>query len=540
MTVGLSRRVVSGMFLGLGLFPYRACAATGGGGYGRTFYVANAGSDQNNGSSPTAPFRSLAAANRLVGAGDTILLQCGSVWRESFVANAVDLRLASYGSGPLPVVTGADRLDTLLTRVGSASTWQAALVTEPTQVFVDNARGRRVATAKQLAKYRDWHWAGSKLTVFGKTDGSRPSVDASVRDVPIDANGYPGLVVDGLRLERARRHDIVLGASDRPTVRGCEIFEAFQNGIEFGTDLSHNDGLIEDNKIGEHGQTGISGGGRMSGWLIRNNAISGCGRLHNEMVGSVASQTWTAGLKLWGWAQDGLQGSVRIEGNTISDCRPHAWAPASSQPHCQGCGIWIDEVFSPSAAQVISGNIVVDCQSRGIYLEKSDNCTVSRNTVDHCGNALYTAGLSVQGSQGRGCARNLVEKNTVRGGWWASEIGGNDIKMFVNNIIRNNIFCGGVNQNIYAVGGGANCSGLGQGNVYQGNCVDRERSNFLTWINMKSTLGAFEAASSGYACNNIAVDPMLSATASGELALGAGSACLNRAVGGGHIGAWQG
>ncbi|WP_169728288.1 right-handed parallel beta-helix repeat-containing protein [Geminicoccus roseus] len=437
-------------------------------------------------------------------------------------------------------MTGANRLDGSLVKTSTPQIWRVELSTGPTQVFIDNGRGRRVISVAACTTYRDWCWTSGTLTVRGKDSGTRPLVEASVRDIVLNTNGFPGIRIEGLRLERARRHCVVLGAAQAPVIRNCEIVEAFQNGIEFGTEHTHDNGLIEANLVSEHGQTGINGGGRMNGWTIRGNQVIGCGRIHNEMVGADPGHQWTAGIKIWGWAASGIQGGLLIEGNSVADCRIHAWAPENQAPHNHGCGIWIDEVFAPRAPQVVRANRIANCQSRGIFIEKSDDCVVQSNSIDSCGKALYTGGISVQGNNGRGAARNTIEHNTVRGGWWAAEIGGQSVTAFDDNIVRNNIFYGSPNQQLYVVGGGANLSGKGKGNLYYSNCTGPERTNFLTWEQLYDTIADFQAASGGKAYGNQGGDPRFASTALGNMSLASDSICLGAATDGGHIGAWQG
>ncbi len=509
-------------------------------GTARTLYVSPQGLDTNDGLGTARPLRTVQAAIQASAYGDTILFKRGGTWQESFLARTGALRLGSYGSGTLPVLTGSNRLDDALAKTGTTQIWRVGLATGPTQVFIDNGRGRRMGSVAACTTYRDWCWSSGTLTVRGKDSGIRPSVEASVRDVVLDTNGFPGIQIEGLRLERARRHCVVLGAAEAPVIRNCEIAEAFQNGIEFGTDYTHDNGLIEANLVSEHGQTGINGGGRMNGWVIRGNQVIGCGRIHNEMVGADPGHRWTAGIKIWGWGATGIQGGLLIEGNSVADCQPYAWAPQNQEPHNLGCGIWIDEVFAPRAAQVVRANRIASCQSRGIFIEKSDDCIVHSNSIDSCGKALYTGGLSVQGNEGRGAARNTIEHNTVRGGWWAAEIGGQSVTAFDNNVVRNNIFYGSPNQQLYVVGGGANLSGKGKGNKYYVNCLGPERRNFLTWERLYDTIANFQAASASKAYGNQGVDPRFASTTIGDMSLASGSTCLGAATDGGHIGAWQG
>ena len=76
---------------------------------GRNWYVANAGSDANNGQSAAAPFQTLAKVRTVMATGDRVLLRCGSSFRESFDISALGgVTVGSYGGGARPVIDGAD------------------------------------------------------------------------------------------------------------------------------------------------------------------------------------------------------------------------------------------------------------------------------------------------------------------------------------------------------------------------------------------------------------------------------------------------
>ena len=576
------RKVIFGAgglgFLASGLATVRAATS-------RTFYVSPSGDDARDGLSPDAAFRTVAAVNSApLQEGDQVLFERGGTWRETLVANQHGITFAAYGSGRMPVITAADRvklepvsvspdrggfpllalgsvdatgaasagrtwmccdtspagraytLASLDLNIGAPMTWTAMLSSEPVQVFVDGVRGERFASATLVDGSGKWCWSSGTLTVYGELQRA-PDVEVSTRDYCFEANDRRNLVVQGLELTRASAHCVLLGAAYAPTIRGCRISEAFQNGIDFASYLQHDQGVIEDNLLDEHGQGGLAGGGRMSGWSIRRNTLRGCARLHNEMVGGIEAQAWTYAIKLWGWQENGWHGSVLIENNVVENCRPHEWASANSLPHNLGTGSWLDEIFNPKSSQNVIGNRVVNCQSRGIYFEKSDSCVARYNIIDNCGQSLYTSGLAIQGNFGRGASGNLVEFNTIRGGWWTAEFGAANTSGFDNNTVRYNIFVGSPNQQLYITGGGANASGMGSGNRYYRNCVGPERANFLTWQTLKSWLADFENASGGVAYGNIARDPMLRAPDAGDWSLAPGSPCLKAAPRNANIGA---
>lgn len=584
MTGTARRSVLAGLgglgCIGFGLPPLSAAVH-------RTYFVSPSGDDAHDGLTWNTALRTVAAINAApLREGDLVLFERDGIWRECLVANQDGISFGAYGSGHRPVISAADRVSlerdhpvasasagmptlvalkavaaggatraaawkccsptlhdgayvpaSLDLNVGSESmTWAAMLPVEPKQVFVNGARGQRVASPSLVDDAGKWCWISGKLTVYGGSGGA-PDVEVSARDYCFDANDRRNLRVQGLAFVRAGMHCVLLGAAHAPTVKDCRISEAFQNGIDFSSYVQHDNGLVENNILEEHGQGGMAGGGRMSGWKISRNTLRGCARLHNEMLGGIADHTWTYAIKIWGWREDRWHGSLLIENNLVEDCQPHSWTPPNSVPNNIGNGIWLDEIFNPKDKQRLINNIIINCNSRGIYFEKSDLCVAKNNIVDNCGRSIYTAGISIQGNYGRGAADNLVEFNTVRGGWWAAEFGGTGITAFDDNIVRYNIFVGSANQQLYVVGGGANAGGMGSGNRYYRNCLGPERTNFLVWQTVRSRLADFEAASGGRAYGNIARDPMLSAPDQGDWSVLPGSPCAGTAPGGANIGA---
>jgi hypothetical protein len=79
------------------------------------YYVSPDGSDSNTGTSPNAPWRTLAKAQNVqaqLRPGDGILLQRGGVWFEQFDiismngSNGLPITIGNYGNGILPVIDG--------------------------------------------------------------------------------------------------------------------------------------------------------------------------------------------------------------------------------------------------------------------------------------------------------------------------------------------------------------------------------------------------------------------------------------------------
>ncbi len=84
---------------------------------GVTYYVANSGSDSNNGTSSASPWQTIAHVNaQSFKPGDSILFQAGGTWREQLNSTwtgspTSPITFGSYGTGTPPTITGANVFD---------------------------------------------------------------------------------------------------------------------------------------------------------------------------------------------------------------------------------------------------------------------------------------------------------------------------------------------------------------------------------------------------------------------------------------------
>lgn len=135
-----------------------------------TYYVANSGNDANRGTSPNAPWRTIAKVNLFLKANGTaslagvsVLFQRGGLWHEGLEcindqkaqadwtisdhpaycsgSSASAFLIGAYGAGASPIIDGADTLDLHWTRV-SGATWRAQFSGSamPAKLYVDGPK----------------------------------------------------------------------------------------------------------------------------------------------------------------------------------------------------------------------------------------------------------------------------------------------------------------------------------------------------------------------------------------------------------------
>lgn len=162
------------------------------------------GSDANDGLTEATALRSLSAAQMLTKPGEVIGLARGSYWREQYSFPASDVSFVVYGSGPIPVVDGADL----------AGTWVQADPESYSDVWSQNwARASAPTSSSEMLGY--WEndvcpryatsmadlqtnggWYASSLTaqtaqIFIKA-AANPNSDGIVREITKRQYGFNG------------------------------------------------------------------------------------------------------------------------------------------------------------------------------------------------------------------------------------------------------------------------------------------------------------------------------------------------------------
>ncbi|MEO5674699.1 MAG: right-handed parallel beta-helix repeat-containing protein [Chitinophagales bacterium] len=106
------------------------------------YYLSNAGSDSNNGTSSATPWQTLAQLNLAVLLpGDSVLFEAGGIFRGEIMINssgtvAAKIYFGSYGNGTLPVISGAEPVTGWSYYGGN--TYKAGFSQSPAHLFADD------------------------------------------------------------------------------------------------------------------------------------------------------------------------------------------------------------------------------------------------------------------------------------------------------------------------------------------------------------------------------------------------------------------
>ncbi len=473
-----------------------------------TYYLDSLAGDDatHDGTSAEQAWKTLGRLqSAIIKPGDTVFLKRGCTWRELLTAGfsgSADKPVVfdAYGEGPMPAISGADEV-TGLRETDRSCVWTAAFNPEPRQVFIGNERAQRMQSADEVKAERTWHWAEGLLTLFS---GDRPVVEASVRDYCANVEGHD-VTFRNIIFARSALVNLMHSARHGLILQDCLITGAFVDGLRSGHDGAHDRGLIENCEVMECGGSGLIFAGRMDGWILRNNHIHHCCRLHEKQAGAHRAPPesggacwyeWSAGIKYWAGAKvEGYLGSLLIESNLVEECRPRF--DAGEQPHKRNCGIWIDESLKPRARTVIRHNIVRNNSSKGIFIEKADDCDVMNNICYDNAEIKWTANIIVESNFRTPCRNNRIINNTCVGGHWTMALNSYQGLGLENNEFRGNIAVGGKSSNLYVARDAINNGEHSANNRFAGNCFGLERKLFVIWNKPVSTYAEWEEAYGG-------------------------------------------
>ncbi len=337
----------------------------------RTLYVSPSGNDQNPGTSPSSPLRTIQRAANLAQAGDLVLVQPG-VYRESVAvprSGTAEQPIVFRGSGPGVVLDGADAAIAagVAWTPGAGGTWSVVSGFATGHVVTDAGRLFRYDTVADLQALAagapgGFHFDGVRLHLK-MADGSSPAahaVHAARLEEGFVLDGRSFVRVEGLEIRHYGAGDygkgVYLRYSSDCAIQGCRIHEIGAAGVWIKGGERH---LVEANEIWD---TSIAGWpwDRTKGSSAENNAIvltDAVGRGHvlrrNQVHGTfngiapcgsaappsgVTSEVDVYENVLWDHTDDAFEpegycANVRLWGNRVRDVHMVvAAAPAAPGP----------------------------------------------------------------------------------------------------------------------------------------------------------------------------------------------------------------
>lgn len=218
---------------------------------GTTYYFSSSGSDANNGTTVSAPKKTLGAAVSLMLPGNTILFKRGDRWYDSSlnlknVSGTITspVVIDAYDSGAAPVIANMKFLDGGWTYDGASNRWKHAIsgYSDALRCFVDGVSKYKVNTSNGAANETDvdqpWEWYIKTGWVY--TNSGSPTV-APARVELIPLNGLPtvqmrntnNLVIRNIDFRGGSVNTVILIDSTNAniTIDNCFIRESNKHGI---------------------------------------------------------------------------------------------------------------------------------------------------------------------------------------------------------------------------------------------------------------------------------------------------------------------
>jgi parallel beta-helix repeat protein len=357
-----------------------------------TYYVDSAnGNDSNNGNSPSSPWKTLAKINSSkFMPGDVILLRRESLWREqlnfpSSGSASAPIVIDSYGSGNLPVISGADLVPPESWSGCDACgphIWQAKADVKANVVIFDGTKGNKKVSTSELSSPGDWFWDSNSLYVFSGEKPSiayqHPGIETGARPSGLNLTGISNVTVKNIAMSGANAIPYGEGAGiwaitvhlDGPTPDSLHFSHLIvSNGagdgihIENANRCSVDSVLVHDNEGAGIELHHSNGKFPITSGSITNNEIHHNGFNGIFVVGCPRAERCRSVVYPDGLIVTGIQ----ITGNKVHD---------------NGAGIYLHETND----SVISGNV------------SYSNTNTTRKGEGYC------VGLS-------GSSSNIVEKN---------------------------------------------------------------------------------------------------------------------------------
>jgi hypothetical protein len=173
---------------------------------GTTYYVANTGTDTNSGLDAGHPWGhapgmtacASVCATTTLQPGDSVLMNRGDTWRDILTTDASGtaaspINFGAYGSGPNPVISGADVISSWVSENENAfvAYYSAAIPNQPGNVLVDASNRLALNTnSKTSLVPGQWFWDSTTGRVYARLAGdSNPAshvVEGTQRSFGID------------------------------------------------------------------------------------------------------------------------------------------------------------------------------------------------------------------------------------------------------------------------------------------------------------------------------------------------------------------
>ncbi|MEP6588191.1 MAG: right-handed parallel beta-helix repeat-containing protein [Polaromonas sp.] len=411
--------------------------------HAETYYVDNAGNDNNSGLSPATAWKTLARVNKgTFGAGANILLAAG----QTFTGNIFLYSLKGTAAAPITISSQAGGIATI---ISSAAT--AILIGDSSGVVISNLKlvgsGASSSTSMGIFLYNNQPSGVSQS--YQRMSGLEISGFQSGIKVYGGDGGYDDVQITGSKLYDLKQHGIFVLGSAKPTL------------------WNNRNVVISDNMVwnvyGDPANAGVTGNGilvaQTDSAVMARNVVHDCGSMGKGNVG------------LWTYQSN----RVRIHHNEVYNQKTTT---------TDGDGLDLDGGVTNS---VVEYNYTHDNGGAGILVWQyagaglHDNNTVRYNVSVNDGRDGHSYGAVAIGGEGLSnlfVYNNLLIANPTKAQPMPALSIWNDKKLIKNVLLANNIF--------YSTGGNSfsvSASGLDETFRFVGNDYYDTTNTYSLWSN---------------------------------------------------------
>jgi hypothetical protein len=302
-----------------------------------TYYVSNAGNDNNSGLTTTLSWKTLnKVSTSTFQPGDSILLKRGDVWREYILLKnsgnlANRITISNYGTGSKPKILGSAQPASWTDQGGNIWKSDANFTSNPYNkgnvgdgnVWIINndlsvSTGIYQTSLGALTADNMWYYGSNSIYLYSTSNPAARynCVEVNTRGYGLGLNHNSYITIDGIDIFYGGTciyEGYISQGGSGLIVRNCELaYSGYPDGNSAGILICYNNSIIENNIIHDHGRRGISLTNIASSLTMRNITIRNNYFYHGYHTTSVD-------LQLTGGSYTGSMDSVFIYGNTIAD-----------------------------------------------------------------------------------------------------------------------------------------------------------------------------------------------------------------------------
>lgn len=305
----------------------------------------------------------------------------------------------------------------------SLNVWQAALTTEPHEVYFDGTKGAKQVSAAVCDAPYDWYWASNVLYTYVTSDPDTayvtPGVEADNRAMCISLGSQSNIVIDSLHCTHStaagiRWYDSAGIEGNGLLIMNCDVEANHVHGIYIRlahATLGRLCGLIIANNTVHHNGNWDGADNWGFGILVEATPVFGMiapmirqNSIHNSYLEGIrVNGGWYGTIHSNYSYQDGDPNVAHSAGIMLGGTTKGMNILGNLIEEAGGEGVFIGQNAASQGSHIIANNLCLNCGDTGIAIARYDhNCQILHNTSVGCtglaiiGNASQVTGTVIK------------------------------------------------------------------------------------------------------------------------------------------------